>query len=303
MEVRILGSAAGGGFPQWNCNCGNCARVRKGESAVQARDQSSIAVSPDGQAWVLINASPDIRHQLNRFPGLRSGIGPRETGIAGVVLVDSQIDHSAGLLILRESSRPLDLYTTERVYADLSGGFPVIPMLQHYCGVNWHRVPVNGRGFQVEAAPGLDFTAIPLESKPPPYSPAREAPGRGDNIGLLIEDRRSGKSVFYAPGLGRFEPRLLRPMGAADCLLIDGTAWTDDELERYGVGHKRVSAMGHLPQSGPGGMVEVLRGLDGRKILIHINNTNPILNERSVERAILTEENIEVASDDMHFTL
>ena len=234
MQVRILGSAAGGGFPQWNCGCENCARVRSGDSALQARDQSSIAVSPDGRSWVLINASPDIRHQLNGFPGIRSDTGPRETALAGVVLGDSQIDHSAGLLILRESSRPLSLYTTDRVYADLTGGFPVIPMLRHYCGVNRHRVPVNGKGFEVEAAPGLDFTAVPLESKAPPYSPAREAPGEGDNIGLLIEDRRTGKRLFYAPGLGRFEPHLERPMASADCLLVDGTAWTDEEMERAG---------------------------------------------------------------------
>lgn len=303
MEVRVLGSAAGGGFPQWNCSCENCARVRRGDGDLQARDQSSIAVSPDGQTWILINASPDIRHQLNAFPGFRPGPGPRETALAGVVLVDSQIDHSAGLLILRESSRPIDLYTTDRVYTDLTGGFPVISMLRHYCGVNWHRIPLNGKKFAVDSAPELDFTAVPLESKAPPYSPAREAPGTGDNTGLLIEDRLTGKRLFYAPGLGRFEPHLERPMASADCLLIDGTAWTDDEMERAGVGHKRVSEMGHVPQSGPGGMIETLSRFDGRKILIHINNTNPILDGDSEERAILSRKGIEVARDGMQFTV
>lgn len=303
MEVRILGSAAGGGFPQWNCNCPNCARQRAGVGALRARNQSSIAVSPDGERWILVNASPDVRQQLNALPGLHSRHRPRETALAGIVLVDSQIDHAAGLLILRESSRPLALYATERVHSDLNGGFPVIPMLAHYCGVRWHRIPTGGEPFEVSPLTQLRFTAVPLNSKPPPYSPHREAPEDGDNIGLLIEQRPGGKRLFYAPGLGEFEPRLEQPMASAHCLLVDGTAWSDDELAQRGVGDKRACAMGHLPQSGPGGMIEALRRFDARKILIHINNTNPILDEASAERATLYGEGIEVARDGMQFTL
>lgn len=303
MEVRILGSAAGGGFPQWNCSCENCAHLRSGNRSLEARTQSSIAVSPDGKRWVLINASPDIRQQMNGFPGLHSGTGPRETSLAGIVLVDSQIDHTTGLLILRESSRPLELYSTERVHSDLTSAFPVIPMLDHYCGVHWHPIATNGDGFKVSGLSDLLFTAIPLLSRAPPYSPFRDAPGEGDNIGLLIEDRRNRKRLFYAPGLGQLEPHLLAPMASSQCLLIDGTAWTDDELVRRRVGRKSATAMGHLPQAGPGGMLERLRPFDARKILIHINNTNPILDEESAERATLSEEGIEVARDGMQFTV
>ncbi len=303
MHIRVLGAGAGGGFPQWNCNCENCSRLRHGQIEASPRTQSSIAVRGAGSDWVLINASPDIRQQLNAFPGFHPERARRDTGIGAVLLVDSQIDHTTGLLILRESSRPLEVYCTARVHEDLTTGFPIIEMLGHYCGVNWHPVPSDGSGFDIPAAPGLNFTAVPLTSKAPPYSPHRASPGAGDNIGLHIRDRSSGRALFYAPGLGTFEPHLEAFMREADCLLVDGTTWTDDELARRRVGTKLASEMGHLAQSGPGGMIEQLRAFDARKILIHINNTNPILDEESDERATLSRAGIEVAHDGMQFTL
>jgi pyrroloquinoline quinone biosynthesis protein B len=304
MQVHVLGSGAGGGFPQWNCNCDNCARFRRGVMNARARTQSSIAVSVDGIDWVLINASPDIRAQIDAFAPFQPGRALRDTGIRAVVLMDSQIDHTTGLLTLREGSAPLELYCTEVVYQDLTSGFPVLKMLEHYCGVNWHRLPTDGSSFAIPAAAGLDFTAVQLSSKAPPYSPHRYDPHPGDNVGLVVRDKTTGGTLFYAPGLGQIEEHLKPFMSRADCLLVDGTCWTDDEMSRRGVGRKTAAEMGHLYQYGAGGMIEALAEFrKPRKILIHINNTNPILDEDSEERAILAREGIEVAFDGMNIEL
>ncbi|MCH9672696.1 MAG: pyrroloquinoline quinone biosynthesis protein PqqB [Gammaproteobacteria bacterium] len=299
MHVHVLGSAAGGGFPQWNCNCDNCARLRSGELNARPRSQSSIAISANQRDWLLINASPDIRDQIAQFAPLQPSEGKRGTGIRAVLLCDSQIDHTTGLLILREGER-LELYCSDMVYEDLTTGFPVLKMLDHYCGVNRHPIPIDGSSFKVDGLEDLRLTTLSLSSKAPPYSPHREDPHPGDNVGLLVEDEITGHKLFYAPGLGEIEPHVLDAMKKADCLLVDGTFWTDDEMMRRGVGKKRAIDMGHLAQSGPGGMLEVLNTLtQARKVLIHINNTNPILDEDSPERATLTAAGVEVSWDGM----
>ncbi len=300
MYVLILGSAAGGGYPQWNCNCITCAGVRNGTLKATPRTQSSIAVSTDKQNWLLVNASPDIRTQLNTHALMQPARQVRDSGVRAVMLCDSQIDHTTGLLILRESKQPLELYCTDSVYEDLTTGFPVLNMLSHYCGVNRHPFALDGTATPVTGVEGLQVTAVPLISKAPPYSPHRDHPTPGDNIGLWIEDRHTGGKLFYAPGLGEFEAHLKPYCAEADCLLVDGTTWTDDEMSRRGVGTKLASQMGHLAQSGAGGMIEQLAAFpQARKILIHINNTNPILDEDGEERAILTANGIEVAFDGM----
>ncbi|MFA9461075.1 pyrroloquinoline quinone biosynthesis protein PqqB [Thiohalorhabdus methylotrophus] len=304
MYVHILGSGAGGGFPQWNCNCHNCQGVRQGTISATPRSQSSIAVSADGERWALINCSPDVRDQLNAFPDIHPKQGPRGTGIAAVLLVDAQIDHTTGLLTLREGD-PLELYCTEPVYQDLTTAFPLVNILGHYGGVHWHQVPTDpAESFTIPGTEPLQFTSVPLSSEAPPFSPHRGHPRWGDNIGLRIEDPESGRNLFYAPGLGKIEDHVGPFMEQADCLLVDGTAWTNDEMARAGVGSKLATDMGHLPQSGPGGMVEVLNGLERpRKILIHINNTNPILDADSPERGELNAAGIEVAHDGMDIHL
>lgn len=308
MHIHVLGSGAGGGVPQWNCNCSWCRAAKDADSPVLARNQSSICVSADGSNWVLINASPDIRHQLTGFAPLQPNRHARDTGVVGIVLVDSQIDHSTGLLVMRESNQPLDIYCTAMVHQDLSSGFPIFQMLQHYCGVNWHELAIadagTGSDFQVQGAAGLRFTAVPLSSKAPPYSPHRHAPHPGDNIGLLIRDQSSGRSAFYAPGLGELEPHLLPWLEQADCLLVDGTFWAEDDMARAGVGSKTAAAMGHLPQSGDNGMIAALQPYQAaRRVLIHINNTNPILDPHSPQRAELEQAGIEVAYDGMDIRL
>ena len=304
MRIHVLGSAAGGGFPQWNCNCANCRGVRAGSIRATPRTQSSIAVSGNGQDWLLLNASPDIRAQLEAFPALQPARTRRDTAIGAILLVDAQIDHATGLLLLREHTAPWDLYCTAAVKEDLSTGFPIFNILSHFRGVNWHEVGTDESEFTMPQVPGLAFTGVPLKSEAPPYSPHRHNTVPGDNIGVRIRDLASGGTLFYAPGLGEVDARIEAYMQDADCVLVDGTLWTDDEMIRGGFSSKRGAEMGHLDQSGEGGILQLLGRLERpRKILIHINNTNPILDEDSAQRAQLTEAGIEVAVDGMEIEL
>jgi pyrroloquinoline quinone biosynthesis protein B len=302
--VHVLGSAAGGGFPQWNCNCRNCDGLRRGRINARARTQSSLAVSGDGTNWVLVNASPDILAQLRAFPSLQPARALRDTALVGVVLVDSQIDHTTGLFMLREG-RALHVYATDCVREDLTSGNPVFTVLGHYCGIDWHPMRTGPDAtFRVEGAAGVEFRAVALTSKAPPYSPHRQAPRPGDNVGILMRDEASGRTLFYAPGLGEIDASLSALFAKADCLLVDGTFWTEDELLRLQISAKRAQDMGHLPLSGAGGMLEVLAACPrARKVLIHINNTNPILDEDSPERAQVAAAGIEVAYDGMEIQL
>jgi pyrroloquinoline quinone biosynthesis protein B len=300
MRIRVLGSAAGGGFPQWNCNCRNCDGVRSGALHAQARTQSSIAVTADSVNWVLFNASPDILQQLKDNPELQPARALRDTGIKAVILIDAQIDHTTGLLMLREGRQPLQLYATDMVHEDLTTGNPLLDILGHYCGVEWHRIGTSDASFTIPGIDGLEFKAMPLKSAAPPYSPHRNDPHPGDNIGVRITDTKTGRSVFYAPGLGEIEPHVEAALREVDCVMVDGTFWTDDEMIRLGISEKRARQIGHLPQSGAGGMIEWMgRFAKPRKVLIHINNTNPILNEDSIEREELAASGIEVAFDGM----
>jgi len=303
MHVQILGSAAGGGFPQWNCNCRNCDGLRRGTLNAKARTQSSIALTDDGVNWILCNASPDIRTQLEQTPVLQPARSVRDTAIRAIVLMDSQIDHVTGLLTLREGC-PHEVWCTDMVHEDLQTGFPLFPMLSHWNGGLQRRRIGLGEPFRIPACPALEFLPIPLRSAAPPYSPHRNDPHPGDNIGLLVRDTKTGGVLFYAPGLGQPDDGLLATMRDADCLLVDGTLWRDDEMAFAGVGDKLGSEMGHLQQSGPGGMIELLDAQPAsRKVLIHINNTNPILDEDSAERAELVAHGIEVAHDGMQIVL
>ena len=304
MKIRVLGAGAGGGFPQWNCNCHNCKRVRAGTVNAKPRTQSSIAVSSDGQNWLLFNASPDIRTQLEAFPGSHPKHGVRDSGIKAILLIDSQIDHTTGLLMLRESTSPLEIYCSEPVRQDLSTGFPLFHMLEHYCKVNHHPVPLDGSGFTIPLIDDLRIHTHALKSKAPPYSPHRHDPHPGDNIGVIIEQISTGKKLYYAPGLGEIETHVYDAMLDADAVLVDGTFWQHDEMGRAGICDKLALEMGHLPQSGEGGMIDVLGSIgEKRKILIHINNTNPILDEDSPERETLEQAGIEVSFDGLEINL
>jgi pyrroloquinoline quinone biosynthesis protein B len=216
-----------------------------------------------------------------------------------VILVDSQLDHTLGLGMLREGDR-LHVYCTASVRADLMNGNPLLRILENYCGTDWHEIKLSEAGFQIPGIEGVAFAAIPVAGKAPPYSPHRAAPREDDNIALMITDRLNGQSLLYSPGLGRVDGTLLECMGRSACLLIDGTFWTDDEMIRQNAGRKRAHEMGHLALSGEAGMLSFLRRIpNARKILIHINNTNPILDEDSPQRRALESAGIEVAYDGM----
>ncbi len=303
LKILVLGSAAGGGYPQWNCNCETCSGHRNQSINSKARTQSSIAVSSDGTNWLLINASPDIGQQLRQCSQLQPARNLRDTGITAVMLMDSQIDHTTGLLSLREHHQRLPVYCTKMVQQDLTSGFPVFTMLEHYCGVDWKEITIQQSAFSIPGIASLEFIPLHIDSKAPPYSPHRHDPHPGDNIAVTIRDTVTGRSVFYSPGLGGLQDSTRAAMKQADCLLVDGTTWTNDEMQTRGVGTKLASEMGHLAQSGSGGMMEELASHTTRKILIHINNTNPILDSDSTQRNQLHKQGIEVAEDGLEITL
>ncbi len=278
--------------------------MRAGSAHHVARTQSSIAVCANDTDWLLVNASPDVLQQIKAFPALQPARALRDTGIAAVLLMDAQIDHTTGLLMLREHRQKLPLYCHPLVREDLSTGNPLFKVLSHYCGIDWHELHLQ-TAFDVPGLHGLQFEALPLISNAPPYSPHRDKPQPGDNVGLKVLDEQTGKTLFYAPGLGQMEPHVWQAMQSADCVMVDGTLWTDDEMIALGASKKTSRAMGHMPQSGEGGMIEWLDKLPShvRKILIHINNTNPILDDSSPQRQTLKSHGIEVAFDGMEITL
>lgn len=307
MHILVLGSGAGGGFPQWNCHCENCKGLREHSINAKPRTQSSIAVSANGTDWVLINASPDIRQQINQTSQLwpHDKTQQRGTAIRSIILTDSQIDHTTGLLTLREGL-PLPVYCTDVVYEDLTDSFPLFPMLKHWHGgLQRHPLDTNYEAsFTPLGAEGLVFNPVVLESNAPPYSKYRDNIVPGNNIGLKITDQASGKSVFYAPGCVQANDLVKQMLTDASCALFDGTLWLDDEMIQKGFSNRLGTQMGHMPVNGPDGTVALLNQFDiERKILIHINNTNPVLNEDSSAHAYLLENNVELAFDGMHIEI
>lgn len=306
MKIRVLGAAAGGGFPQWNCNCRNCAGVRAGTVRARARTQSSIAVrGRDAAGWALVNVSPDITAQLQSNPAFQPGRALRDCAITGIVLVDGQVDHTTGLYMLRESTRPWPIWCTDSTYADLTRGNPILNVLGHFCGVDRRRIDLEGNVFEIDGVSGVQWRALPVPGKPAPYSPNRESPVPGDNLALVITDKETGRTAVYAPGLGAMDDRVWRQMQSAACVMVDGTFWTDDEMIRLGASKKHARDIGHLPQSGAGGMLDWLDKLPAstRKVLIHVNNTNPILDEDSQQAAEVARRGVEVAWDGMEIEL
>jgi pyrroloquinoline quinone biosynthesis protein B len=297
VRVRILGSAAGGGYPQWNCRCATCEAVRAGVRA-RPRTQSSIAVRGADGPWFLANASPDLRQQLEGLSDT-SRNGLRVAPVAAVLLTDAEIDHTAGLLLLRESSAPLTVYGSAGVHGALTRGFPVLPILERYCGVDW-RTLESGRPLALEGS-SLDVERFPAGGDAPLYL------GGGDELeasGLVFRDRATGGVLTYAPALARLDDDVLARLAASDAALVDGTFWTDDELPRLGIARRTAREMGHVPLSGPGGTLEMLARIERpRKILVHLNNTNPVLLEDSPEREAVVRAGAEVAYDGLEVKL
>ena len=299
MRVRVLGSAAGGGFPQWNCNCANCRSVRSGALEVRARMQSSVAISADGERWCVMNTSPDLRAQLVATSALAPRTGARGTPIAAVFLTDAEIDHVAGLLSLREH-QPLRLYCSAAVFEWVFGANPMFGALVEPTRFTWERIDEGATAPVRDASGGeigLRYDALFVAGKIPAFVSAA-APRAGSTTGVRIVEAATGRSIVYLPVIKDLSDAVMHVLRTCDCLLFDGTFWSEDEMAQRGAGRRTASDMGHLPISGATGSLARLRGLDGvRKIYTHVNNTNPVLDPSSSERRAVEEAGWEIAED------
>jgi pyrroloquinoline quinone biosynthesis protein B len=304
--IRVLGSAAGGGFPQWNCGCPNCRGLREGALAALARTQESIAVSADRRGWFVVNASPEIRQQIEGFPPLHPR-QPRHSPIQAILLTNGDLDHCLGLLSLRES-HPLAVYATERVRAGFTERNVLYRTLERFAGqVTWRPLKL-GREEELLGVDGresgLVVEAVPVPGKPPVHLEGLREPDPEDNVGFKIREARTRRVLAYVSGVGAVSEAVRHLVEGADCVFFDGTFWSSDELRAMGLGEKRAEDMAHLPVGGPAGSAMQLANLaTPRKIYIHLNNTNPLLRDDSPERATVTAAGWEIAFDGMEIAL
>lgn len=311
MRVKILGSAAGGGFPQWNCNCANCRRLRDGSLHGSARTQTQIAFSPDSKIWFLVGASPDLRTQILATQELSPNHdGPSHSPIAGVFLPSADVDSILGLLHLREF-QSFFVFATASLQRILKKENKIFGVLERSDPpVQWQILSSKGRlGCHLSESPGeapaFVCATLPLGGTYPDYVSAdlaRTLSTDEATIGFSFEHR--GKSLFVATSLSGSNSEWTKYAASADLVLIDGTFWSDDELIHTGRSSKTARDMGHLPLSGPGGLLEQFpRNARGRRVLIHINNTNPILDEDSAEHRAVLDAGFEIAYDGMELEL
>ena len=308
MLIKVIGAAAGGGLPQWNCNGQNSADARHGLPTVKPRTQASAAVSADGRQWVLLNAAPDLRQQINATPELqpdRSG-PPRNSPIKAVVLTNGDVDAVAGLLCLRES-QPFTVYGSARVL-DVLAGNSIFDVLNP--DLVKRETMALGKPFAVEGpsgSVGLTVEAFTVPGKIPLYLEDEEkgtggsfGTEEGDTVGLKVTEDKTGKHFFFIPGCSGLDDTLRARLKGAPLLFFDGTLYTNDEMIVQGLMQKTGDRIGHMNMSGPKGTVEQMAPLGiARKIFIHINNSNPVLREDSPERAAVTEAGWEVSYDGM----
>jgi pyrroloquinoline quinone biosynthesis protein B len=314
MRIKILGSAAGGGFPQWNCACPNCLALRAGAFHGKARTQTQVAITQDGHRWFLLGASPDLRAQIEATPELHPrsysrGESPRHSPIAGAVLANADLDHVVGLLLLREL-QPLRIHATASIRRILREDNTMFGMLERITNqASWADFTPGG-SFPLLAPAGensgLRCRSLSLGTHFPAYvSPDRQsqlAPEES-SLGLLI-DSPSGKRLAFMPAVPAIDDALLTELASADLLFFDGTFWSNDELIRTQGSGKTAQQMGHIPMSSPEGSLHKLAGLRRpRKIYLHINNTNPMLDEAGPEYRQVRDAGWEVAEDGWQFDL
>lgn len=310
MKIRILGAAAGGGFPQWNCNGANSAKVRNKQPGVPARTQSSLAISADGKRWILLNASPDLREQLNATPELWPDPdgGLRNSPIRAAVLTNGDVDHIAGLINLREG-HPFTVYGSDRVLATLAANsiFNVMnPDIVPRKTLPLDKAitiasPSEELGVTIKAFPVPGKVALYLEdeSQGPDFGTQD-----GDTIGLEITNNDTGKTFYYVPGCADVDETLASRLKNAELVLFDGTLYTDDEMLAQGLSHKTGKRMGHISISGSEGSIAAFEPLNvQRKIYVHINNSNPVLDENTPERKATEQAGWEIGYDGMEITL
>jgi pyrroloquinoline quinone biosynthesis protein B len=306
VRVKILGSAAGGGFPQWNCACSNCRRLRQGTLRGSARTQVQVAVSADDSSWYLLSASPDLPRQIEGFPKLHPATQSRETPIAALVLTGADLDQMLGLILLRES-QPLRVYATPSIRKIIIENNVMFAMVKNQ--MTWDDL-IPGEEIELSSVNGVKsgIRCLPfaLSGNYPHYVCGELASSLAPQealLGLRLAAPEAGRLV-YMPGAPRIEESWLRHLESCDVLLFDGTFWTDDELIRVQGGGRTASQMGHMPISGQDGSLARLAGLGRpRKIYIHVNNTNPILDEDSPEYRRVREAGWEVAKDGLELDL
>ena len=303
MIVKVLGSAAGGGFPQWNCQCPNCADLRRGLVGLTPRTQSSIAVSLTGKSWILLNASPDLRAQILQTPELSPrGEDLRHSPITAVVLTNGDVDHLAGLFCLREG-HAFELFASASILETVSANsvFGVLdPVLVRRTTLHLGRkVPFR----EPDTAGQIEIEAFAVPGKVALYLERVANDAKADStVGLEISD--GGSSVFYVPGCARMDARLVAKFRDAALVIFDGTLYEDDEMITLGLSQKTGQRMGHMSMSGPDGSIAAFRALGvKRKIFIHINNSNPVLRDGSPERLAVNSAGWEIAYDGMEVRL
>ena len=297
MRIRVLGSAAGGGLPPWNCGGTNSVRARSGDPAVPPRTQPSIALSADGERWSLVNASPDVRQQLAAFPGLHPRPGTRDIPLDQVVVTNADIDHALGLMVMREAL-PYRVTSTEfvrRALVDHNACFGLIEPA-------WGTVGLD-EAFPLDREGQLEAKLFPVPGKVPGWLGERERNHAEATVGLRVTDRRSGRRLVYAPGLQELDSGTRAELAAADLRFVDGTFFTADELLAMRPGAPDARTMGHVPISGPDGTLALLSGMAGRSYYVHINNTNPILDAGSKEARQVLDAGVGIASDGLELTL
>ena len=312
MQVKILGSAAGGGFPQWNCACPNCHSLRAGTFQGKSRTQTQLAISSDSKHWFLLGASPDLRAHSEFTPELHPHAADHEarhSPISGAVFLNADIDHVLGLLLLREL-QPLNAYASLSVRRILTEDNSMFVMLQRVTDqLKWNEIELDEAFPLLNATredSGLRCRALSLGRHYPAYVSKRrqtELMRREASLGLVVESP-SGKRLAYMPAVPQIDDLLLKEAQSSDVLLFDGTFWSDDELIRVQGSGQSSWEMGHVPVSSAEGSLEKLAHLRGpRKIYVHINNTNPMLDEASAEHRQVREAGWEIAEDGWQFDL
>jgi pyrroloquinoline quinone biosynthesis protein B len=303
VQIILLGTAAGGGFPQWNCWCPSCRVARQEPARAHRRTQSCAAVSADGARWFLLNASPDVHAQLGRFEVAPPDSAHRHVPVEGIVLTDAELDHTLGVVLLREA-RFLQLWATEAVERILEADSRILPVTRAFAQVHLRPLGVDQPSpllYRDGCPSGISVIGFPVPAGPPRFTAEEQA---GHTVGLLLRDDATGGVCAFVPGCGGLDDRLLALLGRADLVLFDGTFWTDDELIRLRIGERTARQMDHLPISGPDGSLARLAALPAReRVYTHINNTNPMLIEDGPERAAVEAAGLRVGFDGMRFTL
>lgn len=297
MHIRLLGTAAGGAFPQWNCHCQTCTIARTHPDRALPRTQSSVAVSADREHWFVLNASPDIRTQVATLPGF-APLGMRHVPFEGIVLSDAELDHTLGLALVREA-RELMVYTTPAIRDVLEGDSHLLPLVRSFANVSLHPLSIGTRAelmLRSGVPSGLTVECIPLGPQSPRFSNV-EAPGV--KCALVVRDIGGG-SFVYAPSCSEIDGPLREALATANVVVFDGTFWNDRELIDLGISDRTATQMGHMPVSGRNGSLAALTGFTWcDRVYVHINNTNRMLVEDSLERREVEEAGVRVGFDGM----